>query len=228
MCSNYRPATPGQLEKYFGVAAPDSEYKSEAYPGYMAPFIKKPRPDASYGDRTAALGMFGMVPHWADTKLSRQTYNARTETVAAKPTFRTAFKHGNFCVIPVESIYEPCYESGKAIRHEVREKHGDPLGVAGIWEIKQEGPNGLALLSFSMLTINADGHAIMSRMHKVTDEKRMLVLLDPSQYDDWLNCNVDDAPSFFRQFPSDRLVDMPAPKVGKAGTTSAQGALPDA
>lgn len=55
----------------------------------------------------------------------------------------------------------------------------------------------------------------------------MLVLLDPAQYDDWLNCSVDDAPSFFQQFPSDRLVDAPAPKTAKTGNDSAQGALPD-
>lgn len=193
----------------------------------MAPFIRKPRPDALHGDRAAALGMFGMVPHWADLKLARQTYNARTETVASKPAFRTAFKRGNFCIIPVASIFEPCHETGKAIRHEVREVEGDPLGVAGIWEDKQEGDNGLPLLSFSMLTINADGHPVMHRMHRPTDEKRMLVLLDPSEYDDWLNCSVAEAPSFFRQFPAERLTDAPAPKPTKSAVAAAQGSLPD-
>lgn len=227
MCSNYRPATPIQLEQHFAVAAPDSDYKAETYPGYMAPFIRKPAADSMHGDRAAALGMFGMVPHWADLKLARQTYNARTETVASKPAFRTAFKRGNFCIIPVSSVFEPCYETGRAVRHEVLEREGNPLGVAGIWEYKQDVENGLPLLSFSMLTINAEGHTIMQRMHKPTDEKRMLVLLDPAQYDDWLNCSVEDAPSFFQQFPSERLVDAPAPKAGKASADSAQGALPD-
>jgi hypothetical protein len=72
--------------------------------------------------------MFGMVPHWADLKLARQTYNARTETVAAKPSFRHAFKQGQFCVIPVASVYEPNYETGKAIRWEIADADGAPLG----------------------------------------------------------------------------------------------------
>ncbi|MDB5772473.1 MAG: response-associated peptidase, partial [Burkholderia sp.] len=61
----------------------------------------------------------GMVPHWADIKLARQTYNARTETVASKPSFRNAYKRGQFCVLPVSSFYEPSYESGKAARWEI-------------------------------------------------------------------------------------------------------------
>jgi hypothetical protein len=116
MCSNYRPATPDKLRFHFGVAPPDSDFKDEAYPGYMAPMIRRPRLDSIPGDRACALGMFGMVPHWADIKLARQTYNARTETVASRPSFRNAYKRGQFCVLPVSSFYEPSYESGKAVR----------------------------------------------------------------------------------------------------------------
>jgi putative SOS response-associated peptidase YedK len=120
MCANYIPASPVQLQQHFGVAPPDSAYKDEAYPGYMAPFIRLPRPDAQQGERACALGMLGMVPHWADQKLARQTYNARAETVATKPSFRHAFKHGQFCIIPAHSVFEPSYESGKPVRHEIR------------------------------------------------------------------------------------------------------------
>ncbi len=101
MCANYLPATPEQLQRYFGVAPPDSMYKAEAYPGYMAPMIRPPHIDSVPGDRACALGMFGMVPHWAKPELARQTYNARTETVATKPSFRNAYKKRQFCVIPV-------------------------------------------------------------------------------------------------------------------------------
>jgi putative SOS response-associated peptidase YedK len=224
MCSNYRPATPVQLEKHFSVASPDAEYKAEAYPGYMAPMIRPPRPDAVPGDRTCALAMFGMVPHWAEEKLSRQTYNARTETVATKPSFRNAFKRRQFCIVPASGIYEPCYETGKAVRHEIREADGSPLGIAGIWEYKAEGPNGLPLLSMSMLTINADGHAVFQRMHKPVDEKRMLVIIPAEKYDEWLHSSVDDATAFFAPYPAERLVASEAPKTAKS---AAQPTLPD-
>ncbi|WP_292932835.1 SOS response-associated peptidase family protein [Noviherbaspirillum sp.] len=223
MCANYLPSTHHQLQQFFGVAPPDSDYPAEAFPGYMAPMIRLPRADAMPGDRACALGMFGLVPGWADSKLARQTYNARTETVASKPSFRHAYKHHQFCVIPLRSFYEPSYESGKVVRYEIADADGAPLGVAGIWEYKQDGGNGLPLLSFSMLTINADGHAVMQRFHKPGDEKRMMVILDPERYDEWLHCPVEEAERFFVRYPAERLVARPAPRPGK---TTAQETLP--
>ena len=224
MCSNYRPSTRELLQQHFQVAPPDSEYKEEAYPGYMAPMIRRPRAGATQGERACPLGMFGMVPHWAETKLARQTYNARTETVTSKPSFRNAYKRAQFCIIPVTSFYEPNYETGKAVRWEIADADGGPLGIAGIWEHKQDGPNGLPLLSFSMLTINADEHPLMKRFHKPGDEKRMLVILRPDQYDEWMHCPVDEAPSFFEPYPAERLMAHAAPKPTKS---AAQPTLPD-
>lgn len=214
MCANYIPSTHDQLRQHFQVAPPDSEYKVESFPGYMSPLIRLPRADALPGDRACALGMFGMVPHWAEEKLARQTYNARAETVATKPSFRHAFKHGQFCVIPAASFYEPSYESGKAERWEIAAANGEPLGIAGIWDYKPvaDKENGSQLLSFSMLTINADGHPLMQRFHRPDDEKRMLVILRPDQYDEWLHCPVDEVPVFLERFPADALIARPAPR----------------
>lgn len=223
MCSNYTPSKREQLQQYFGVAPPDSDYKPEAYPGYMAPMIRLPRADGMPGDRACALGMFGMVPHWSDTKLARHTYNARTETVATKPSFRNAFRHRQFCVIPASSFYEPSYESGKAVRFEIVDAEGSPFGIAGIWELKAATESGLPLLSFSMLTVNADEHPVMRRFHKPDDEKRMLIILHPEQYDEWLTCSVEEAPRFFTQYPANRLVARPAPKSSRM---TAQESLP--
>lgn len=223
MCSNYTPSKREQLQQHFAVAPPDSEYRPEAYPGYMAPMIRLPRPDAMAGDRACALAMFGMVPHWAEPKLARQTYNARTETVATKPSFRHAYKHRQFCVIPASSFYEPSYESGKAERFEIADGEGLPFGIAGIWEYKAVTESGLPLLSFSMLTVNADEHPVMQRFHKPNDEKRMLVILRPEQYDEWLTCSVEEAPLFFTQYPADRLLVRPAPKLSRM---NAQESLP--
>jgi putative SOS response-associated peptidase YedK len=212
MCANYLPGRSEHLLHDFHVAPPDSDYKPEAYPGYMAPIIKPPRTESAPGDRACALGMFGMVPHWADTKLARQTYNARTETVASKPSFRNAWKRRQFCVIPAVSFYEPSYETGKPVRWEIGSADGSPLGIAGIWEYKQDGPNGLPLISFSMLTVNADTHPLMRRFHKPDDEKRMVVILAPEQYDEWLYCTADEAPRFFVEYPTERLAAHPAPR----------------
>ncbi len=212
MCANYIPSRRDQLMQHFQVAPPDSEFKAESYPGYMSPFIRPTRANAPVGERACALGMFGMVPHWADLKLARQTYNARTETVASKPSFRNAFRRGQFCIVPAVSFFEPSYETGKAVRWEIANADGSPLAIAGIWEERPDGPNGLPLLSFSMLTVNADGHELMQRFHRPGDEKRMLVLLEPEQYDDWLHCPPSEAPDFFVRYPVGRLTAHPAPR----------------
>ena len=73
------------------------------------------------------------------------------------------------------------------------------MGIAGIYR-QWKGPDGKKLWSFAMLTVNADGHPVFKRMHKPTDEKRMVVILDPSEYDDWLGCSVEDARKYFRQW----------------------------
>lgn len=216
MCANYRPSTPELLQRHFQVAPPDSAYETEIYPGKMAPMMRPPHADSLPGDRACMLGMFGIVPHWAkDTTIARNTYNARTETVADKPSYRNAFKRRQFCIIPAVSFYEPSYETGQPVRWEIAGADGAPLGIAGIWEFKPEGPNRLPLLSFSMLTVNADDHLLMKRFHKPGDEKRMVVILMPHQYDEWLHCSVKDAPDFFTQFPADRLVAHAAPKPGR-------------
>ena len=212
MCANYLPAVPAQLQGYFGVAAPDTPYKAESFPGYLSPMIRKPRVDAGYGERSANLAMFGMVPHWADAKLARQTYNARTETVASKPSFRNAFKRAQFCIVPAAVIYEPSYETGRAERFGITSIDGAPLGIAGIWEFKKESDNGMLLWSYSMLTINADDHPLMQRFHKPDDEKRMLVILPPDQYDAWLHCPVDAAAEFFNAYPAELLQAQLAPR----------------
>jgi putative SOS response-associated peptidase YedK len=212
MCANYRPSTSEELMAHFGVAPPDTASRDEAFPGYLAPIIRKPHSDAAIGERAAVAAIFGMVPHWAELKLSRSTYNARSETVASKPSFRNAWRHGQFCIVPAAIIYEPCYESGKPVREAITSADGSPLGIAGIWESKK-ADNGLLLFSFSMLTINADDHPLMRRLHKPTDEKRMVVMLPPDRYDAWLHCPVDDALSFITLCPAPALQSAPAPKI---------------
>lgn len=58
----------------------------------------------------------GGLPHWAkDTEMARHTYNARSETVATKLSYRDAWRLGRRCIIPVQAFYEPDWRSGKAV-----------------------------------------------------------------------------------------------------------------
>jgi len=100
MCSHYQAIKERErFRRHFGVEPPADLGKHDLWPGYVGSFIRR-HPHANVGDeavpeREALNGLFGLVPHWSqDTKITRHTYNARSETVASKPSFREAWKHG--------------------------------------------------------------------------------------------------------------------------------------
>lgn len=212
MCSNYRPVTlQDRLLAHFGVVRPDEEEPPEfTAPGYQAPFIVR----ASHRDTLAKrclIGLFGLLPEWAENlAFGRKTYNCRSETKTSKPAFREAWQSEHRCVIPAEVLYEPCYESGDPARWAIQRADGGPLGVAGLWGLWHD-PAGREVLSFTMLTVNADGHPIYLRMHAPTDEKRMPVILREQDYDDWLHCSNEEAAKYIAQYPAELLLAYPDP-----------------
>lgn len=112
---------------------------------------------------------FGLIPPWAeDAKIARSTYNARAETIGEKPSFRGAWQRGQHCIIPADAIYEPCYETGKAVRWRIERGDGKPMGIAGLWERRLKD-DGLSSWSMTMLTINADNDPVFRRPHKPED-----------------------------------------------------------
>jgi putative SOS response-associated peptidase YedK len=127
--------------------------------------------------------------HQGNTKITRHTYNARSETVAEKPSFRDAWRESQHCIIPAEAFYEPNWQSGKAVPIRIAASDGEPLGIAGLWS-SWKSSKGEIIYSYTMLTINADEHLMMRQFHKPTDEKRMVVILPPDRYQDWLEAPV--------------------------------------
>lgn len=203
MCAHYESVSNSvRLKQHFGVDLPSELARRDVWPGYISTFIRR-HPLAEVGDeavpeREALVGSFGLIPHWAtDTKIARHTYNARSETVAEKPSFRDAWRKAQHCIIPVETFFEPDWRSGKAVSTRIGSADGSPLGVAGLWSSWRDAL-GQTLHSFTMLTINANHHPLMNRFHKATDEKRMIVLLEPANHDAWLRATQKDAAQFLR------------------------------
>lgn len=207
MCSNYSPGRKERNEQHFGLSfQADDNRPSRIFAGGMASMIKQDKNQSS-GEVNAAC--FGLVPNWAEMKLAKSTYNARSETIETKPSFRNAWKKKQFCIIPADSFYEPCYETGKSVWWEIRHVKDRPMGVAGLWEWKADGIDGKPMYSFTMITINADGHPVMSRFHKPGDEKRMIVILQPDQYQSWLAGDLVQTSGQFEQYPADQLIASP-------------------
>jgi putative SOS response-associated peptidase YedK len=187
VCTNFTPTQRKHwAAKTLGVDLP-SGFPEETYPGYVAPLVVKSR----RSERVACgLARFGLIPGWAkDDKISRHTYNARSETAAEKPSYRTAWRQRQFGLVLVDNFYEPSYESGKAVRWKIELASGDPFGIACLWDRWTDPASGELVVSFSMLTVNADEHPVMCQFHKSGDEKRTPVIIAPDLHEAWLSAD---------------------------------------
>lgn len=211
MCAHYEGvADPRTYAEHYRAVPPPETGKADLWPGYLGAFVRR-HPHANVGDDAVPMGeavngVFGLVPHWAtDLKLARSTYNARSETVASKPSFRDAWKKSRHCIIPAAAIYEPDWRSGKAVSTRISRADGEPMGIAGLWDSWKQ-PDGAWLHSYTMLTINADHHELMKAFHKPTDEKRMVVILRETAYEEWLTASPEQSMDFMQPYPATGLI----------------------
>ena len=211
MCSHYQAIKERErFLRLFGVYPPDPDGKYDMWPGYTGVMVRRPREhdsgDDAVGPIEAVAGLFGLLPHRAkDARLARNTFNARSETVHEKPSFRDAWRRGQHCIIAADAIYEPDWRSGKAVATRISLADGEPMGIAGLWSWWRSA-QGDTVWSFTMLTINADGHPLMGHLHRPNEEKRMVVILPTGAYDDWLDAPAARSQDFLRPFAADRLI----------------------
>ena len=184
----------------------------DTWPVGIAPFIRLAR-DGAGGEPVVDDGLFGLLPNFAaEVGYGRRTYNARSETVDRLPSFREAWARGQRCIIPAEAIYEPNWETGQCVRWAISQEGQVPFGIAGIYTDWLDPKTLKRVWSFAMLTVNADRHPLLKRFHKPEDEKRMVVILQPSDYADWLSCPVAEAKRFFRCWEGPLLAEpLPLP-----------------
>jgi len=165
----------------------------DVFPTYPGTIILK-----SHITQRTAIGpaRFGLIPSWAkDDGFGRKTYNARSETVSEKPSYKHSWTQRHYALALADAFYEPCYESGKAVRTKIQQVNREPMAIASIWDTWTEPETGELIVSFSMLTIEAGEHPLMNRCHKPEDEKRTVVPLRPELFQDWLNATPDTARS---------------------------------
>ena len=213
MCTNYVPNGHDIfLEKFYGVKVPNVEFTPETFPGYDAPVIRNidRKIDEAQLGRECIAARFGLVPYWAKPedvakpRLKFATHNARAETVGNLASFKHAWKNAQFCLIPAVAFYEPCWETGKAVRWKIWLADSEPFALAGIWETWRR--DDLVVESFSMLTVNADDHPLMRRMHRPDDEKRMPVVLHRDDVDAWLLAPPEEAQRMCQQYPAELML----------------------
>lgn len=135
--------------------------------------------DDTEGSRHLRKMKWGLIPSWAkEATIGNKLANARGETVAEKPSFRSAFKYHR-CIIPASGFYEWKSEQGVKYPWYISLKSGDPMAFAGLWE-SWRSTEGEVIESCCIIT--TDANAIMKPIHD-----RMPVILDQDQWTTWLS-----------------------------------------
>jgi len=134
---------------------------------------------------------WGLIPSWAkDQAIGNKMINARAETLAEKPSFRTALSRRR-CLIPADGFYEwqDAPEGQKAPRTpmHIRLQDGGLFAFAGLWD-EWHAPDGSPLRSCTIITTAPN--AVTAPIHD-----RMPVILRPEDEALWLDRSVTDAPA---------------------------------
>lgn len=232
MCSHYQAEKRRkQIEKHFGIRLPPGWEAPPGglhiYPTQLAPFIRRP-PERGSGDEAVpelelVEGHFGLLPGFAkDIRFGTRTYNARVETVDQLASFKAAWAKARHCIVPCEAIYEPDWRSGKHVPTRFTAANDETLGVAGLWAPWKDPATGEWRNSFAMLTINADTHPMFMHMHRPDatrppdqQDKRMVVVLPPAQYREWLDAPAQRSMAFMNPYPAQGLVMTAEPLPAK-------------
>ena len=148
------------------------------------------------GGRKLTMARWGLIPGWSKEESS--LINARCETVASKPAFRSAFKYRR-CLVPADGFYEWAKTGIGKVPHYFTLKDDGLFAFAGLWETWRN-PSGVDVRSVSLITSPAN--ATVAPVHD-----RMPVILLPDREAAWLE--KDTSPellkSFLTPYPADQM-----------------------
>jgi putative SOS response-associated peptidase YedK len=183
MCGRFTlVASSDAMQTTFGLSEASGPALAELGPRYnIAPSQPVAVITASAsGERRLEFFQWGLIPSWAkDAKIGYSMINARAETVAEKPAFRSALKKRR-CLIPTSGFYEWKREGKTKIPMYITMKNGEPFALAGLYEFWK--PEGSDMVVKSCTIITTEPNNLMEKIHD-----RMPVIIKPQSYDTWLN-----------------------------------------
>lgn len=228
MCNRYVTPAQAEIERFWhlgptnqpplfaGQASLHQAVPHQIFPRAPGPFIRRARESTGY-ERELVTGQWALIPWFAkEPKLKFLTNNARSEELAEKASYRDPWKRGQRCIIPAASFDEPNWETGKNIWWQFGRADGTPWGLAGLWNAWTDKDTGEVHESYTMLTLNADHHALMRRMHKPdskfgpdAQDKRSVIPIEAGDVDQWLAGTVVEAQQLLRLAPVEVFVAGP-------------------
>ena len=202
MCGRYTLKTSiDVVAEHFGL----DEHTSSLTPSYnVAPTQEVAAVIEEDDERKLEMFRWGLIPSWAkDPAIGNKLINARAETVAEKPSFRSAFKRKR-CLIVADGFYE-WQKAGDGAKQPFyfRMKNSSPFAFAGLWET-WDG-HGERIRSCSIIT--TDANDLMREIHH-----RMPVILPAENYAAWLDPGFEEKEAlldFLRPYPSEEMEAYP-------------------
>ncbi len=180
MCGRFNLRTnAARFVEIFGAPVPDDSH-SLLRRNNIAPTQTILTISASEGHRSVQPRKWGLVPGWAkDPRIGNRMINARSETVASRPSFRAAFRKRR-CLIPASGFYEwkPVEGSRKKQPYHIAPLDGQPMAFAGLWE-RWQPPGADPLETTTIITTSSND--VLRDLHD-----RMPVILPPLLWDRWL------------------------------------------
>jgi putative SOS response-associated peptidase YedK len=203
MCGRFTMySTRDQLARLFGFDTDDVPDQLPRYNIAPTQLVAVVRLDD--GQRVIKPLRWGLIPSWAkDARIGNSLINARAETIAEKPAFRSAFKKRR-CLIPTTGFYEWATTGTKKKQPlHIRLIDGRPFALAGLWE-RWTDAEGAVVESCTIITTTAND--LMRPFHD-----RMPVILAPVEYGTWLDPQTpaDLLHKLLRPYPSEGMEAVP-------------------
>ncbi len=208
MCGRYSQSKSAEIiAKAFHIEdVPTLEPRYNIAPTQSVPTILQ---TSASTNRQFKMLHWGLIPSWAkDPKMGAKLINARAETVAEKPAFRSAFRQRR-CLVLADGFYEWQQQENKKQKqpYYFRVNDGQPFAFAGLWERWQDG-NGKEIESCTLLTTQPN--ELMNPIHN-----RMPVILDSKDYDLWLDLEVKKPEllqPLLHPYPTEEMMAYPVSK----------------
>ena len=168
-------------------------------PTQEAPVVRLERD----GGRELVPLRWGLIPSWVkDSSIGNRLINARDDTVAEKPAFRTAFRQRR-CLVPADGFYEWQARPGGKQPYRIGLADDGLFAFAGLWEW-WKSREGESLETYTIIT--TDANDLLRPIHG-----RMPVIIDEGDHARWLDPKTApaDAKELLKPFPSERMRAVP-------------------
>jgi len=176
-------------------------------PTQLVQIVRPGREDPSA--RELETARWGLVPAWAkDLSIGSKIFNARIETIAEKPSFRTAFVKRR-CIVPASGYYE--WQTGPEGRapYFIHPADDGVLAFAGLFELWKDKAVADAPWVVSCTVVTNDARGDMRSIHE-----RQPVMLTRENWDTWLDPTA--TPDDLFAAAADPTPELASYRVGKA------------